>query len=108
MLGAAQQQMADFVRDRPAEQRRDMDVDVLSGDGANGKQVDRHQDAAALLAIEHRFAKRDDALARRAGVAVDQPQHEVASGEQRLGAGGACVCRRARGNRSIRARYRRV
>ena len=81
---AAKQQMADLVRNGPAEQRRD-GRESARGNAANRRHVDRHQHAAAPLAIEHRFAKRDDALAL-SRCAVDQPQHEVASGEQRFGA----------------------
>ena len=84
MLCDAKQQMADLVRHGPAEQRRD-GGESAPGNAADRRHIDRHQHAAAPLAIEHRFAKRDDALAVNR-CAVDQPQHEVASGEQRFGA----------------------
>ena len=78
----AQEQMADLVRDRATEQRREFRRGACRN-CTDRRKINCHQYTAALLAIEHRFAERDDAFAC-CGCAIDESQHEIASLDERF------------------------
>ena len=106
MLALPKQQVADLVRDRPGRA-------ASRGVRRARRRCERETGRSSST---RRRAARDRASTRRARrcarpvsrCAVDQPQHEVASGEQRLGARLLPRLRPARGSRSIRARYPRA
>jgi hypothetical protein len=72
-----EEQVADFVRDRAAQQDRHAGRRA-GGDRANRKQIHGHQHAAALLAIDQRLASADTRATSAVRCMVDEPSHQIA------------------------------